>query len=663
MRIPYRFWTRYHFWIILVLFIAVTLLLYRDVYWPDFSSDVFLFNLSRHTIERNLYLLLTLYTGFVFGLLPTLIMIGASLVLMLPQAILYSNNISDSILEVMLVTVAGLVFFNWIRVKEGDDRRYKKAVSALENTQEQLQARIREARANARRLATLNTISNALSQYLDPAKVIETAVEMVGEVMEVEVILVYTIDQELGELTLISYEGISADSARELDHVKLGEGFNGQVAATGDVMLVPDASTDNRLTRAAVIRNKMHPMLIVPMKSKGEVIGTLCVSMRRPRTFLPDEIDLLSTIAGQIASALTNARLYEEAREIADQLYKSARDYRNLFENAHDAIWFHDIDGKILAANRASQDLTGYPIEEFLGRNVREFMDEGMLSLARDVRRKLLNGEKFPQPYEQHTITKDGARKTVMITSGLMMVDDKPIGFQHIARDVTEERRMQNNLRYYLNQITRAQEEERKRIARELHDDTAQALFAISRQMDNFIRDNAQLSARQTETLQDIRRRLGVLLQDIRRFSQDLRPSIIDDLGLLPALKWLVKQKSEDIGIEVELKVNGKEQRLLPEMELILFRITQEALNNIGKHAYATAANVKLDFLPERVSVTITDNGKGFQLPETVGDLSYAGKLGLVGMQERVSLLNGSFEIQSQLGKGTTVSASVPLKI
>jgi len=111
MRIPYRFWTRYHFWIILVLFIAVTLLLYRDVYWPDFSSDVFLFNLSRHTIERNLYLLLTLYTGFVFGLLPTLIMIGASLVLMLPQAILYSNNISDSILEVMLVTVAGLVVF------------------------------------------------------------------------------------------------------------------------------------------------------------------------------------------------------------------------------------------------------------------------------------------------------------------------------------------------------------------------------------------------------------------------------------------------------------------------------------------------------------------------------------------------------------------------
>jgi signal transduction histidine kinase len=181
--------------------------------------------------------------------------------------------------------------------------------------------------------------------------------------------------------------------------------------------------------------------------------------------------------------------------------------------------------------------------------------------------------------------------------------------------------------------------------------------------MDNFIRDNAQLSTEQTASLQDIRQRLGVSLQGIRRFSQDLRPSIIDDLGLLPALKWLVKQKSDDTGVDVTLNVTGKEQRLLPEMELILFRITQEALNNMGKHAQATAASVNLEFKPERVSVTISDNGRGFQLPETVGDLSHAGKLGLVGMQERVSLLNGRLEINSEPGKGTMVIASVPMKI
>ena len=663
MRIPNRIWARYHFWIILVLFIVVTLYLYRDIILPGFKSDVFLFNLSRHTIERNLFLLITLYTGFVFGILPTLIVIIASLCVMLPQAIFFSGNVGDAILEVTLVTIAGLVFLYWQRIKEGDDRRYTKAVSALENTQQQLQSRIREARANARRLATLNTISNALSQYLDPAKVIETAVEMVGEVMEVEVILVYTIDPMKNELVLTAYDGISPDTASELDMVKLGEGFNGQVAATGEVMLVPDASSDSRLTRPAVIRNKMHPMLIVPMKSKGLVIGTLCVAMRRPRTFLPDEIDLLSTIAGQIASALTNARLYEEARKIADQLYKSARDYRNLFENAHDAIWFHDLDGKILGANRAAEDLTGYPMDEFIGSNVAEFMDENMLQLARDVRHKLLYGEPFEQPYEQQNLRKDGERRTFMLTSSLMTVDDKPVGFQHIGRDVTEERRMQKNLRFYLNEITRAQEEERKRISRELHDDTAQALFAISRQMDNFIRDNVGLSQQQRAVLHDIRQRLGVSLQGIRRFSQDLRPSIIDDLGLLPAVKWLVKQKSDESGVDIVLKISGKEQRLMPEMELILFRIVQEALNNMTKHAQATKADVQIEFASSHVIASIHDNGKGFELPETVGDLSHAGKLGLVGMQERVSLINGSLIIKSEKDQGTLVTVSVPIKI
>ncbi len=664
MRFPHKIWSSYHFWIILALFGVITLFLYRDVIWPGgLRSDFYLFNLSRHTIERNLFLLIALYTAFVFGILPTLIVIGASLAVMLPQALFFSTNRSDALLEVALVTIAGLVFVYWTRIKENDDRRYKKAVTALENTQEQLQARIREARANARRLATLNTISNALSQYLEPAKVIETAVEMVGEVMEVEVILVYTIEPRQNDMILTAYEGISSESAAELDHVKIGEGFNGEVAATGEVMLVQDASSDPRLTRSAVIRNKIHPMLIVPMKSKGEVIGTLCVGMRRPRTFLPDEIDLLSTIAGQIASALTNAKLYAEAREIADQLYKSARDYRNLFENAHDAIWFQDLDGKILAGNRATLMISGYPLDKLTGRNVKEFMDEGMLKLGREVANKLLNGEPFNQPYEQQTITKDGITRTLTLTTILMTVDDKPVGFQHIARDVSEERRMQNNLRYYLNQITRAQEEERKRISRELHDDTAQALFAISRQMDNFIRDNVGLSQQQRIALQDIRQRIGVTLQGIRRFSQDLRPSIIDDLGLLPAVQWLVKQKAEDSGIDISLKINGKEQRLLPEMELILFRIIQEALNNIGKHAAATKADVRLEFADSQLTVAIKDNGKGFRLPDAVGDLSSSGKLGLVGMNERVSLLGGALVIQSKPGEGTTVDLSVPLGI
>jgi signal transduction histidine kinase len=196
-----------------------------------------------------------------------------------------------------------------------------------------------------------------------------------------------------------------------------------------------------------------------------------------------------------------------------------------------------------------------------------------------------------------------------------------------------------------------------------LHDDTAQALFAISRQMDNFIRDNVGLSQQQRAALNDIRQRLGVTLQGIRRFSQDLRPSIIDDLGLLPAVKWLVKQKSEESGVGITLKIDGKEQRLMPEMELIIFRIVQEALNNMSKHSRATRADVQIEFTDMHVTASIRDNGKGFEVPGTVGDLSHSGKLGLVGMQERVSLINGSLVIKSGKEGGTRVTVSVPIKI
>jgi signal transduction histidine kinase len=181
--------------------------------------------------------------------------------------------------------------------------------------------------------------------------------------------------------------------------------------------------------------------------------------------------------------------------------------------------------------------------------------------------------------------------------------------------------------------------------------------------VDNFVRDNVGLSQQQRSSLHDIRQRLGVTLQGIRRFSQDLRPSIIDDLGLLPAVKWLVKQKSEESGVDVALKISGKEQRLLPEVELIIFRIVQEALNNMFKHSHATQADVQIEFTDSHVTAAIHDNGKGFELPETVGDLSHSGKLGLVGMQERVLLINGSLVIKSEKDRGTLVTVSVPIKI
>lgn len=220
---------------------------------------------------------------------------------------------------------------------------------------------------------------------------------------------------------------------------------------------------------------------------------------------------------------------------------------------------------------------------------------------------------------------------------------------------------MQDNLRHYLQQITRAQEEERNRIARELHDDTAQALYALTRRVDNFVRSNSNLPVNNAAFLKDLGEQISKVLQGVRRFSQDLRPSILDDLGLLATLRWLVGELKERCGIEAELRVLGVERRLAPHVELMLFRIVQEALRNIERHAEASKVKVETNFGEGEIRVSISDNGKGFKLSGDLGDLPRVGRLGLAGMEERARLLGGKLRIQTEPDKGTTVMIEVPI--
>ena len=212
-----------------------------------------------------------------------------------------------------------------------------------------------------------------------------------------------------------------------------------------------------------------------------------------------------------------------------------------------------------------------------------------------------------------------------------------------------------------MQEITKAQEEERKRIARELHDSSAQNLIALLHQLDNLLTDRTKLPVSEAKALWGFYEQIRDTLQEVRRFSRDLRPSILDDLGLLPALEWVTEDLKSTYWIEVDLKVLGDERRLFPETELLLFRIVQEALRNIAKHAEATRAEVEVKFAEDKVAVTISDDGKGFEPPESLGALTPTGKLGLAGMQERVQLLGGRLKLESEPGKGTKIFVEAPV--
>lgn len=371
--------------------------------------------------------------------------------------------------------------------------------------------------------------------------------------------------------------------------------------------------------------------------------GVLLLTLIRASRRIKEDRDLLQV-------AMTSLRASEEK-------------YRELFQNASDAIWIHDLDGRMIVANKACEKMTGYTVDELVGRNVTQFLSEEALALAREVKRRLLRGEPVEERYEQRIFRRDGTEAVMELATSLVQHDGQPVAFHNIARDVTDERKMRDSMRFYLRKVLAAQEEERKRLAREIHDDTAQSMLLLTHRLDAIASDpKNKLSKPVAEKLTGLHSLAIDTLDRLRLYAQDLRPAILDDLGLEAALQWMAdKVITEDwIDVDVELDVHGHE--LPHEAQLTLFRIAQEALVNTKRHAEASRVVVRLEADGEKIQMTISDNGKGFEVPKPLSELSSTDKLGLIGMQERAQLLRGTLNILSEPGKGTVIVAEIPLQ-
>jgi signal transduction histidine kinase len=200
-------------------------------------------------------------------------------------------------------------------------------------------------------------------------------------------------------------------------------------------------------------------------------------------------------------------------------------------------------------------------------------------------------------------------------------------------------------------------------LARDLHDDVSSALLLLIQRLDSLISTKRPKLLPQVlgEKLEDLRTQTVSALDYVRRYAQDLRPRILDDLGLIPALEWMAEDLEKNYGVKAHVEVSGTERNLSAEVQLLLFRIAQEALSNIRKHAKASLAVIKLAFGQDTITMTVRDNGHGFQVPARFEDLASAGRLGIMGMAERARLLSGTLEIKSELGKGTRVITRLPV--
>jgi len=229
--------------------------------------------------------------------------------------------------------------------------------------------------------------------------------------------------------------------------------------------------------------------------------------------------------------------------------------------------------------------------------------------------------------------------------------------FNLMAKTLMEKMRLE---RKYLSRIIDAQENERRRISRELHDEIGQALTAIKFNLDMIDKDLPQTSSLARERLEETKSLSNQILTEMRQLSMDLRPTMLDDLGLIPTLRWYIQNFSNRLNIYSHFEAIGFKEKLPPQIETAFYRIIQEVLNNISKHAEANRVEVSLEQRDSMIYAYIMDNGKGFDLEKVLHLESSERGFGIIGMQERVSLLSGYIDIQSKPGFGTHIHIEVP---
>ena len=394
------------------------------------------------------------------------------------------------------------------------------------------------------------------------------------------------------------------------------------------------------------------PYLASLIRARGEAIGSLQERFLGPSSFKPpflkEERKLLKEIAGRLAT--TAIRL-----SMAVQLKNSEKFYRSLFQNASEGIFLHYTDGHIGMANKAMARISGYSNKELLQMHVNELLsyDEKQItphrskaSSVRETRTARLSTKSRHTRYVEVSESKLGTAEKVAVT-------------QTIIRDVSLERQRTESAHAYAGQVISAQENERMRIARELHDDTIQALLSLGMDIDAVLKMERSLPETAASRLERLRDRTKKIGDSMKTLIRDLRPPMLDEVGLLTAIRWLSSEGVKGKNIESRFEVEGQARRLSPEAELTVFRIAQEALNNVVKHSGASQVVVSLSFGANGVRLSVADNGRGFDASSR-GSRQMAGKMGLTGMEERARLLGGKLAITSDEGM-TTVSVDAPM--
>jgi signal transduction histidine kinase len=542
--------------------------------------------------------------------------------------------------------------------------------------------------ASLDRLRILIDAGIALSSELDLDALLQRIVETAAELTEARYAALGVIDRAGQGLERFLTTGVDAETHAAIGDLPRGRGILGVLIRDAKPLRLDDISQDPRSVGFPRNHPPMTTFLGVPILLRGVAYGNLYLAEKRAGAFTEEDEELTQLLAAQAAVAIENARLYESSTR-----------------------WLRQLESLNEIGNALTSEIELEPLLSIVARNLRELVPARLVLIALQEARGTLRiaaaegegaasaadlelrareskagrvlergrTERVDSVVDDPEVDQQVARR-LGITSALyvpLVVQRRAIGVV-IAHDregpdprfTDEDVRVAEVLasraaiavdlaervsRDAVRRVVEAQEQERARLARELHDETGQALTSILLEL-KALEDVVETDDGRARAAA-LRELVVKTLQDVRRLAVELRPAALDDFGLVPALERLVDSVRESAAIDIQLEAALGDERLGSEAETTLYRFVQEALTNVVKHARAARVSISLVRKDGSVSAVIEDDGRGFALDEVRTDA-----LGIAGMRERAALVGGRFLVESTPGRGTTLAVEVPVE-
>jgi PAS domain S-box-containing protein len=346
-----------------------------------------------------------------------------------------------------------------------------------------------------------------------------------------------------------------------------------------------------------------------------------------------------------------------ERKSAEEALRKSEEKFRRVVEHIGDALFVDNVEGQIVFANERFLNLFGYSREELPDIELEDYIAPEYRATLRDRHDRRVRGEAVPTHFEYEGRRRDGKRMWLEVdVVPVTDENDNLIGTQSALRDITERKRTEEALSDMTRKLVEAQEQERARIARELHDDITQRLAMLAIEIEQ-VKEHAETPSEVGNRVHELSNRTKDISSDVQALSHELHSSKLEYLGIVGGMKSWCREFGERRGMEIEFKSSGLPNSLPSEISLCLFRVLQEALNNAAKHSGVERVDVQLREESGEIHLIVSDLGKGFDVASAMQDRG----LGVTSMQERVRLVGGTIVIDSKPLGGTTIHVRVPL--